>query len=164
MSRLSSLKPDFEVHFDGPDYRYGNLRKLLIRLVTGTPAGGSIDWVTYYFRDRELASALIDARQRGVDVRLTLSGKPRTSFANDVVIGMLRGADVTLHHKTDPFQTWGFCPMVAPDLPGGNQRAGALPGADPAAASSLIAGTGNSAFQILPSPRVNCPVSMRAMG
>ncbi len=93
MSRLSSLKPGFEVHFGGPDQPYGNLRNLLIRLVTGTPAGGSIDWVTYYFRDRELASALIDARQRGVDVRLTLSGKPRTSFANDVVIGMLRGAD-----------------------------------------------------------------------
>jgi phosphatidylserine/phosphatidylglycerophosphate/cardiolipin synthase-like enzyme len=45
--------------------------------------------VTYYFRDRPLAAALVEARRRGVDVHVTLDGHPRTPHANDAVIGIL---------------------------------------------------------------------------
>jgi phosphatidylserine/phosphatidylglycerophosphate/cardiolipin synthase-like enzyme len=79
------------MHFGGPDHLPGLLRDVLAEHVAAVPAGGSIDWVTYYFRDRRLAQALIDARKRGVDVRVTLDGHPRTSHANDRVIEMLDG-------------------------------------------------------------------------
>jgi phosphatidylserine/phosphatidylglycerophosphate/cardiolipin synthase-like enzyme len=54
------------------------------------PAGGSIDWVTYYFRDRRLAADLLAARRRGVRVRVTLDAHPRAPRANDAVIALLR--------------------------------------------------------------------------
>jgi phosphatidylserine/phosphatidylglycerophosphate/cardiolipin synthase-like enzyme len=77
------------VHFGGPDRPVGFLRTLLAQRVARVPAGGSIDWVTYYFRDRRLAAALVEARERGVDVRVTLDGHPRTPHANDAVIELL---------------------------------------------------------------------------
>jgi phosphatidylserine/phosphatidylglycerophosphate/cardiolipin synthase-like enzyme len=78
------------VHFGGPDRPVGFLRTLLAQRVARVPAGGSIDWVTYYFRDRRLAAALVEARERGVDVRVTLDGHPRTPHANDAVIELLK--------------------------------------------------------------------------
>ena len=72
-----------------PDRPVGFLRDLLAQRVARVPTGGSIDWVTYYFRDRRLAAALVEARERGVDVRVTLDGHPRTPHANDAVIEML---------------------------------------------------------------------------
>jgi phosphatidylserine/phosphatidylglycerophosphate/cardiolipin synthase-like enzyme len=81
----------FEIHFGGPDRPPGCLRKLLAERVEAVPPGGAIDWVTYYFRDRRLAAALIRARGRGVQVRITLDGRPRTPRANEAVIRMLRG-------------------------------------------------------------------------
>jgi phosphatidylserine/phosphatidylglycerophosphate/cardiolipin synthase-like enzyme len=80
---------DSLVHFGGPDHPVGLLRDLLAERIALVPAGGSIDWVIYYFRDRRLAAALIEARERGVDVRVTLDGHPRTPHANDAVIKML---------------------------------------------------------------------------
>jgi hypothetical protein len=80
---------DNQVHFGGPDRPVGFLRDLLAERVARVPEGGSIDWVGYYFRDRRLAAALVDARERGVDVRVTLDGYPRTPRANDAVIEML---------------------------------------------------------------------------
>jgi phosphatidylserine/phosphatidylglycerophosphate/cardiolipin synthase-like enzyme len=80
---------DDPVHFGGPDRPVGFLRDLLAQRVARVPAGGSIDWVTYYFRDRRLAAALVEARERGVDVRVTLDGHPRTPHANDAVIEIL---------------------------------------------------------------------------
>jgi phosphatidylserine/phosphatidylglycerophosphate/cardiolipin synthase-like enzyme len=65
------------------------LRDLLAQRIDAVPAGGAIDWVTYYFRDRRLAAALAAARERGVDVRVTLDGFPRTPHANDAVIQIL---------------------------------------------------------------------------
>jgi phosphatidylserine/phosphatidylglycerophosphate/cardiolipin synthase-like enzyme len=81
---------DSPVHFGGPDRPVGFLRDLLEQRVACVPAGGSIDWVTYYFRDCRLAAALVEARQRGVDVRVTLDGHPRTAHANDAVIELLK--------------------------------------------------------------------------
>ncbi len=80
---------DSQVHFGGPDRPVGALRDLLAERVARVPAGGSIDWVTYYFRDRRLADALVEARERGVEVRVTLDGHPRTPHANDAVIAIL---------------------------------------------------------------------------
>jgi phosphatidylserine/phosphatidylglycerophosphate/cardiolipin synthase-like enzyme len=81
-----------EIHFGGPDRPPGFLRDLLAERVAAVPAGGAIDWVTYYFRDRRLAAALLHARERGVQVRITLDGRPRTPHANESVVQMLRGA------------------------------------------------------------------------
>jgi phosphatidylserine/phosphatidylglycerophosphate/cardiolipin synthase-like enzyme len=82
---------DDPVHFGGPDRSAGLLRDLLAQRVARVPTGGSIDWVTYYFRDRRLAAALVEAHERGVEVRVTLDGHPRTPHANDAVIEMLEG-------------------------------------------------------------------------
>ena len=81
---------DNHVHFGGPDRPVGHLRDLLAERIAQVPAGGSIDWVTYYFRDRRLAAALVEARERGVDVRVTLDGHPRTPHVNDAVINILK--------------------------------------------------------------------------
>jgi phosphatidylserine/phosphatidylglycerophosphate/cardiolipin synthase-like enzyme len=61
----------------------------LAERVAQVPAGGTIDWVTYYFRDRRLAEQLVEARRRGVAVRVALEGRPRTSDANAAVIALL---------------------------------------------------------------------------
>ncbi len=84
---------DVEAHFGGPDAPRGHLRDLLSERVRAVPAGGSIHWVTYYFRDRRLAADLLQAARRGVDVRVVLSARPRRPRANDAVIDMLSGAD-----------------------------------------------------------------------
>ncbi len=82
----------FEVCFGGPDQPRGRLRDILAERVAAVPAGGAIDWVTYYFRDRRLARALLRARGRGVRVTLTVEGRPRVAHANDEVLAMLSGA------------------------------------------------------------------------
>ena len=81
-----------EVHFGGPDYPRGKLRNLLEDRIAAVPAGGSINWVTYYFRDIRLAEALIRAHRRGVLVTLSLEARPRIPYANDAVIALLRGS------------------------------------------------------------------------
>ena len=78
------------VHFGGPDRPVGALRDVLAQRIADVPAGGSIDWVTYYFRDRRLAADLVAARRRGVSVRVTLDGHPRAPRANDAVIELLQ--------------------------------------------------------------------------
>ena len=77
--------------FGGPDKPARALRDLLEERVEAVPAGGSIDWMTYYFRDQALAGALVRAHERGVQVRVRLEGKPRHRGANDAVIAKLRG-------------------------------------------------------------------------
>jgi phosphatidylserine/phosphatidylglycerophosphate/cardiolipin synthase-like enzyme len=67
------------------------LRDALAERIEAVPAGGAIDWVTYYFRDRRLAEQLLCAHRRGVNVRVTLDRQPRTMTANDAVIEILSG-------------------------------------------------------------------------
>lgn len=83
--------PSAEVHFGGPDQAPGLLRDLLEDRVEAVPPDGSIDWVTYYFRDRRLAQALLRAQRRGVRVSVTLSRHTRTARANAEVIDLLAG-------------------------------------------------------------------------
>ena len=82
-----------DIHFGGPDLPPGKLRDLLAERVAAVPDGGTIDWVTYYFRDRRLAEELLRAHRRGVKVTVTLEGLPRTGHANDAVIAMISGPD-----------------------------------------------------------------------
>jgi phosphatidylserine/phosphatidylglycerophosphate/cardiolipin synthase-like enzyme len=82
-----------DIHFGGPDLPVGRLRDLLSERIGEVPSGGSIDWVTYYFRDRRLAQELIRAQRRGVKVSVTLEGCPRTPDANDAVKSILSGSD-----------------------------------------------------------------------
>lgn len=83
--------PAPEVHWGGPDLPAGRLRDLLAERVRAVPPGGRIDWVTYYLRDRELADALVAARRRGVDVRVTVEGRPRCRRANRAALARLDG-------------------------------------------------------------------------
>ncbi|MBW4330033.1 hypothetical protein KY084_03990 [Stakelama sp. CBK3Z-3] len=77
------------VLFGGPDRPERFLRDTLAMLVDQAPAGSSIAWATYYFRDLDLAEALIRASDRGVDVRLVLEGDTRRPHVNDAVIARL---------------------------------------------------------------------------
>jgi hypothetical protein len=79
-----------KVHFGGPDRQPRLLRDLLEERIDAVGPGGSIDWMTYYFRDGRLADALVRAHRRGVNVRLCLEGKPRLDIANERVIEHLR--------------------------------------------------------------------------
>jgi hypothetical protein len=67
------------------------LRDLLAERIAAVPPGGTIDWVTYYFRDRMLAEELIRAHRQGIKITVTLERHPRTAYANEDVIGMLSG-------------------------------------------------------------------------
>jgi phosphatidylserine/phosphatidylglycerophosphate/cardiolipin synthase-like enzyme len=77
------------VHLGGPGHAPGKLRDLLAARIAAVPSGGTIDWVTYYFRDRRLAGLLLEAQRRGVTVRVSVEGRPRAASANEAVIRML---------------------------------------------------------------------------
>lgn len=79
-----------KVHFGGPDRRPRALRNILEDRIDAVAPGGSIDWMTYYFRDEHLADALARAHRRGVNVRVCVEGKPRLAIANRHVIRRLR--------------------------------------------------------------------------
>jgi len=81
----------YEIHFGGPNQPPGYLRDVLAARIAAVPAGGTIDWATYYFRDQGLAEALIAAKQRGVAVTICMTGKPRVANANDEIIELLSG-------------------------------------------------------------------------
>ncbi|MET0282769.1 MAG: phospholipase D-like domain-containing protein [Steroidobacteraceae bacterium] len=91
--KASMSESRFAVHFGGPDLPAGSLRNLLSQRVAASPPGSTIDWATYYFRDRELARDLIAASDRGVQVRLLLEGKPRIARANEQVLAALTTHD-----------------------------------------------------------------------
>jgi hypothetical protein len=82
-----------KVYFGGPDRPPRLLRDLLEQKVDAVPPGGTIHWLTYYFRDLALADALVRAQRRGVTVRLALEGEPHIENANAPVIARLSGPD-----------------------------------------------------------------------
>lgn len=99
-----------DVYFGGPDRPRGTLRDLLAEHVDAVPTGGSIDWVTYYFRDRRLAERLLRAHERGVRVRVTLDGYPRSPHANDRMIELLGGelgGDLRVVRSCSDNRFWG---------------------------------------------------------
>jgi len=81
------------LHFGGPDRPARAQRDLLEQRIEAVPAGGSIDWMTYYFRDEKLADALVRAHRRGVSVRVCVEKCPRNRRANDRVIGLLADSE-----------------------------------------------------------------------
>ncbi|QCQ22785.1 phospholipase D-like domain-containing protein [Desulfoglaeba alkanexedens] len=93
ISTSSPGNPHFRVFFGGPDRSPRALRDLLHSHVSAVPSGGEIFWATYYFRDEALADALVQAKKRGVSVRLTLEANPRSNHVNLPVLEMLQRAD-----------------------------------------------------------------------
>ena len=49
--------------------------------------------MTYYIRDEGLVGALMQARRRGVRVRVVMEGNPRTGAVNVRVRNLLQGDD-----------------------------------------------------------------------
>ncbi|RVT90790.1 phospholipase D-like domain-containing protein [Sphingomonas crocodyli] len=92
------------VHFGGPDKPVGALSNLLARRIAAVPAGGSIYWATYYFRDRDLARALVAAQRRGVHVLLVVDGDPRLETANDAALAILRRLGKGLVVRPEPIE------------------------------------------------------------
>ncbi len=88
-----SPSSNYEIHFGGPDQPVGRLRDLLAESIEAVPAGGAIDWITYYFRDRRLAEQLLRAHRRNVNVTVTLEGNPHIPHANHEVVSMLSGEE-----------------------------------------------------------------------
>jgi phosphatidylserine/phosphatidylglycerophosphate/cardiolipin synthase-like enzyme len=78
------------VFFGGPDRPYQFLRDALEELVEAAPPGSQIDWATYYFRDNRLASALMRASDRGVEVRVVVEPSPRLRNANERTLSLLQ--------------------------------------------------------------------------
>jgi len=78
-----------KVFWGGPDRSSRCLRDLLEERIHAVPSGGEILWVTYYFRDEGLASALVQAKSRGVRVRVAIEGNPRTGAVNSSVRKLL---------------------------------------------------------------------------
>ena len=87
---LDHPRPLGRLIFGGPDLEPRRLRNLLQEQVDRASAGSRIDWCTYYFRDRELAQALMRASDRGVRVRLAMETEPRRKSANETVTAMLQ--------------------------------------------------------------------------
>jgi phosphatidylserine/phosphatidylglycerophosphate/cardiolipin synthase-like enzyme len=83
---------EMRVFFGGPDRPPRVLRDLLHARICAVPPGGEICWATYYFCDEALARALVQARDRGVTVRLSLEDHPRTPRANHAVRSILQSA------------------------------------------------------------------------
>lgn len=77
------------VFWGGPDRPSRYLRNLLEERIHAVPSGGEILWVTYYFRDEGLARALLQAMNRGVQVRVAIEGNPRTATVNSGVLRLL---------------------------------------------------------------------------
>jgi phosphatidylserine/phosphatidylglycerophosphate/cardiolipin synthase-like enzyme len=95
------------LHYGGLDQPPQALRDLLLERVKAAPPGSEIAWATYYFRDPELADALIAAKRRGVRVRLVLEGNPRRASVNRPAIERLKaglGEDLRLHRSWLPGQ------------------------------------------------------------
>lgn len=93
------------VHIGGPDKKPRLLRDLLQEKVEAVPPGGAIAWATYYFRDRQLAHALVAAHDRGVSVVVQVEGSPRREGANDEVLRILASRDLTglhIHRSRTP--------------------------------------------------------------
>jgi phosphatidylserine/phosphatidylglycerophosphate/cardiolipin synthase-like enzyme len=90
LSTHPTSRSRFRVFFGGPDLKPRLLRDLLEARISAVPAGGEIFWATYYFRDIALANALIQAKERGARVCLTLEATPRTSRTNIPVLSILQ--------------------------------------------------------------------------
>ncbi|MDT8282289.1 MAG: phospholipase D-like domain-containing protein [Gammaproteobacteria bacterium] len=88
-----SSTASFQVFWGGPDCPARYLRDLLEERIHAVPPGGEILWVTYYFRDEGLAAALLQARCRGVRVRVVMETNPRNGDLNHRVRQLLQGDD-----------------------------------------------------------------------
>ncbi len=89
--------------FGGPDKPEASLLNELAARVEAVPSGGEILWVSYYFRNLELADVLLRAKRRGVKVKVCLEATPRIRSANQAVIARFKSAGMgddfrAVHH------------------------------------------------------------------
>jgi phosphatidylserine/phosphatidylglycerophosphate/cardiolipin synthase-like enzyme len=80
-----------KVYFGGPDRPAGALAGLLRSRIDAVPKGGEIHWLAYYFGNVDLARALLEAKRRGVDVRLDIEARSRRAEVNAEVLRLLGG-------------------------------------------------------------------------
>ncbi|MDY6821030.1 MAG: phospholipase D-like domain-containing protein [Deferribacterota bacterium] len=79
-----------KVYFGGPDKPPFYLRNILAEKIDLIGKKGEIFWVTYYFRDLDLANKLIKAAERGANVTVVLERRPRVKDCNDEVFNLLK--------------------------------------------------------------------------
>ncbi|MYX97733.1 hypothetical protein GT045_23695 [Streptomyces sp. SID486] len=68
------------------------IRTRILTYVGSAPANSSVKVALYHLWDREVAQALADARQRGVDVQMVLDESTVSSRPSDASYGILRDA------------------------------------------------------------------------
>ena len=105
----------FRVFWGGPDCPPRWLRDVLEARIHAVPAGGEILWITYYFRDEALATALVQAHRRGVRVKVIMEGNPREGAVNGRVLECLGGESGlgnglrALHHRLRDIRSLKHC-------------------------------------------------------
>jgi phosphatidylserine/phosphatidylglycerophosphate/cardiolipin synthase-like enzyme len=90
---MLNSSPLLRVHFGGPDRPAGALAGMLRSRIDAVPEGGEIHWITYYFGNVDLARALLEAKRRGVVVRLDIEARPRRGEVNAEVLRLLDGKE-----------------------------------------------------------------------
>ncbi|MFK8026577.1 MAG: phospholipase D-like domain-containing protein [Gammaproteobacteria bacterium] len=85
-----------ETYFGGPDKNKNLLRDVLIQHIEAVPSNGNISWVCYYLNDPEIIQALINASKRGVQINLTIDGRPRTPSINQLCIDKFNLTSINL--------------------------------------------------------------------
>ena len=70
---------DYRLLTSEPGESAGRLLDALIRTTESVPSGESLSAAFYYLRNERLCDALADARDRGVKVRILVSGRTRLS-------------------------------------------------------------------------------------
>src|SRR4026207_84306 len=83
--------PRPKVYFGGPHPPAGALARLLRSRIDAVPEGGEIHWITYYFGNVDLARALLEAKRRGVEVRLDIEARPRRAGGEAEVLRLSGG-------------------------------------------------------------------------
>ena len=76
-------------YFGGPDKAKHTLRDILLNHIQKVPTNGKIYWMCYYFNEPTLFDALIDASNRGVDIKLVIEGNPRSPEINNACFEIL---------------------------------------------------------------------------
>lgn len=93
-----------QTYFAGPDKNKNLLRDILIEHIEAVPTNGNISWLCYYLNDPDIFQALINASKRGVQIDLTIDGRPRSPNVNQACIDTFNQSSIKLNIvKRKPF-------------------------------------------------------------
>ena len=94
---------DYRLLTSEPGEPAGRLLDALIRTTESVPSGESLSAAFYYLRNERLCNALADARDRGVKVRILVSGRTHVQGANNAALATLRkrgfGRELCVRYK-----------------------------------------------------------------